>query len=171
MVSTDSAIPKPFTRLEKLDIPSCDGSQTIAHAKGVFRNSIEFFTASGLSGNIYFDLDVPSAVTPKTQVRVLEKGASRMPYRGLTYHQTFLQTGQKIQLLALTQAQVVEFAATHRDSFVEGGLDSLFLFTSRGFLYWASIGKGADGLAIVIHDFPYKGAIASDNGGYRIVVP
>jgi hypothetical protein len=162
-------IPKPFTRLEKSDIPSCDGSQTIARAKRVFENSIEFFTAS--SNNIHFDLDVPSVATPKTQVRMLEREASRLPYKYLSYHQVFSPIGKNVPLLAFTQAQVVEFAATHRNRFVDGGSNSLFLFTSQELLYWASIGKGACGLTIVIHDFNYEGIVASSCGGYRIVVP
>lgn len=140
---SDSILPSPSTILrlisrgEKLTIPACTGTRTIAQAEEVFPGHLD---------PSFRSLDEPGRETGATDTEVYETANSA------TCKQMFTSLGHELGRLAFTQDQVITFIEKHRKWLRKGGYDTLFLFKKGDQFFVADVYIYPDGRLRV---YPY----------------
>ena len=117
----------PYLKLiDEVTISATDGKSVICGQKELFRGSID--------GNFRdFGLDQPSDSTPETGVKVFDH------IKDGEFNQIFCSFGVSLEVLALTQSQVIEIVKNKRELLSQNGWDSFFLLQAGHEYFVASV--------------------------------
>lgn len=157
MSTISEAILKNISSPDVLKLDPCDGKQTIADSKNVFSSIDSDFKGYGAN--------TKGVATKETLVDVLEME------KDATIAQMFGSLASDLNTLCLTQSQILNFIAKHRNMLRTEGYGTLFLFKSGENFFVAGVYFYDDGsLEVYVYrfelDYVWR---ASDR--YRVVVP
>ena len=140
-------------------VPACDGTQTIAQAKGTFLSDID-------SNFKNWNLDNPGKETGEAGVQVHE----------LVQDATFstmlgsLGVGSGLNKLCLTQHQIKAFCEQHSSWLRTAGYATFFLFKENNEFFVARVRVRSDGLRVYVYRFE-DAYVWDADFQHRFVVP
>ncbi len=138
-------------------VDACDGSETLAQAKDVFKSGIDADFTN-------WSLDQPSVATPAMATAVYEMR------RDANFVQMFGSLGSDLDKLCMTQHQIKVFCKKNKKWLRKGGFATFFLFKSNGHFFVAYVGVRGDGLLVCVHRFE-RGYVWHAEDLPRVVVP
>jgi hypothetical protein len=140
-----------------LTIRACNGSETLAQAKGVFKSGID-------SDFKNWGLDKEGKATEETQVQVYETA------KDATFAKMFGSLGSDLNNLCLTQHQIKTFCEQHSSWLRSDGYGTFFLFKAEEQFFVADVGVGSAGLDVRVGRVESDGVWGADRQ-HRVVVP
>jgi len=119
---------------ENLKLDACNGKQTIYDSKGVFSWKDYDFKN--------WEVNTSGSATPEIPIGVYEM------IRDATFAQMFGSLNSNLNKLCLTQSQILNFIAKHKNWLRSGGYGTFFLFKANGNFFVAFVGVFSDGLNV-----------------------
>lgn len=142
---------------ETITIAPCDGTQTLAQAKGTFH--------SGIDSNFKtWKLDNPGNATGETAVQVHELA------QDATFAKMFGSLGSDLNKLCLTQHQICVFCEEYSKWLRTDGYATFFLFKENEKFFVANVRVRSDGLCVNVHHFTL-GLVWGAERQLRLVYP
>ena len=149
---------------EKLSLSKSDGQATIAKAEDVFKSWID-------SDFQNWGLNKESKATPETEIEVYEM------VKNANFKDIFTSLSDDLNLLCLTQSQIIDFCKKHRNHLRQDGNATLFL-TKKDFgkpatednLFVVDVSVGSDGLRVCVYHFG-RAYVWHADYRHRVVVP
>lgn len=138
-------------------IPTCDGTQTIAQAKGTFPYGID-------SDFKNWELDKSGGATGETAVQVHELA------QNATFAKMFGSLGADLNKLCLTQHQIKTFCEQHTSWLRTDGYATFFLFKEGEQFVVAIVHVYSGGLYVRARRFKHD-SVWNAGGQYRLVSP
>lgn len=153
----NNIILKLVSKGQSLIIDSCDGKETLADAKDLFKSGIsEDFKKWGTNK--------PSVSTEDTAVQVSEM------VKDATFVQMFGSLGTDLDKLCLTQHQIKLFCKKSMGWLRTEGYATFFLFKAEDQFFVANVGVSSDGLGVFMHRLEDHN-VWSAKYAHRVVVP
>jgi hypothetical protein len=150
----DSTASKLLSK-EKISIDSCNGKETLAKAKDVFKDIDESFTT--------WNIDKPDTATKKTPVQVYE-----MP-KFSEFWEEYKKLSKDLNKLSLTQHQIKNFCRKN-SKWLNDNDATLFLFKVKDKFYIAFVYVDPDGLIIFVRKFG-ESEVWGTGDLRRVVIP
>lgn len=138
-------------------IAPCDGTQTLAQAKDVFKSGIDPDFKN-------WKLDKQGLSTEETAVQVYELA------KDATFAKMFGSFGTDLDKLCLTQHQIKAFCENYSRFLRTDGYATFFLFKAEDQFFVARVGVRSDGLCVLALRFEYDREWPADSQ-HRVVVP
>lgn len=148
---------KLISGIETLVLDACDGKETLAGAKDVFKSGIDDDFKN-------WGLNKPSVATEKTPVEVHEL------VKDATFAQMFGSLGTDLDKLCLTQSQIKNFCKKHSKWLRTDGYATFFLFKEGDQFFVAYVHVISDGLCVPVLRFEY-GDVWDAVHALRFVIP
>jgi len=149
---------------ESIIIDACDGTETLANAKNVFKSGID-------SDFKNWKLDNAGKITAETAMAV------HKIVKDATFAQMFGSFGTDLEKLCLTQHQIKVFCKKHPNWLRTEGYATFFLFkkddnkpATLDNLFVAYVDVTSDGLCVDVYEFSY-GNVWHAKFAHRVVVP
>ena len=163
-IKKESDILNLFSGSEKILLSKLDGRTTIAKAENVFKSYIS-------SDFENWGLNRKSKATLETEVGVYEM------VKSATFKDMFTSLSDDLNLLCLTQDQIIDFCKKHRSHLRQGGYGTFFL-TKKDFeksatednLFVVHVRVRSNGLTVRVDHFGYVHVWGAD-ARHRVVVP
>lgn len=150
------AILKNISGSDVLKLDAGSGTKTIADSKNIFSWIDDDFKAYGAN--------TKGVATKETSVDVYEMA------KDATFAQMFGSLSTDLSTLCLTQEQILNFVAKHRNMLRTEGYGTFFLFKSGEDFFVARVYVCSDGLRVYVRRFEY-GRVWSAERSPRLVVP
>ena len=151
------AILKNISGAEVLKLDALDGKQTIADSKNVFNSIDSDFKAYGAN--------TKGVVTTETAIDVYEM------VKDANFAQMFGSLSTDLNILCVTQSQILNFIAKHRGMLRTEGYATFFLFKSGEEFFVADVSFAVGGsLWVYVIRFEYDG-VWHASYRHRVVVP
>jgi hypothetical protein len=136
------AILKLISGAEELKLDAVDGTRTIANSKGVFSYIDPDFKGYGVNEK--------SVDTKETQIEVYELT------KDANFAKIYGSTGREMDTMCVTQHQILNFIAKHRNWLRTEGYGTFFLFKMNGEFFVADVDFDVDGsLRVFVFRFGY----------------
>jgi hypothetical protein len=151
------AILKCISDAEALKLDAVDGTQTIAKSTDVFSYIDPNFKGYGVNEK--------SAATKETPIEVYELT------KDATFANIYGSTGREMDTMCVTQHQILNFIAKHRNWLRTEGYGTFFLFKMNGEFFVAVVGfDGVGSLLVGVRRFGYVD-VWGGSGRHRFVIP
>jgi len=155
--TVSNAILRLISGGKSIIIDDCDGSETIANAKDIFKSGID-------SDFKNWGTDKPGQATEETAVQVHEM------VKDATFAQMFGSLGTDLDKLCLTQHQIKKFCKKHANWLRTDGYGTFFLFKVEDQYFVANVNVRGDGLRVYVGRLE-SGYVWGAEGLRRVVVP
>jgi hypothetical protein len=153
----ENSITRLLSKGESILIDACDGKETLADAKDVFKSDID-------SDFKNWNTNKPSNNTEETAVQVHEI------VENSTFVQMFGSFGTDLDKLCLTQSQIKNFCKKHSKWLRADGYATLFLFKVDNQFFVVSVCMDSGGLSVYVDHFN-KDYVWSADATHRLVFP
>jgi len=153
----ENSITLLLSKGESIIIDACEGKETLADAKDVFKSGIDPDFKN-------WNTNKPSKNTEETAVQVHEI------VKDSTSVQMFGSLGTDLDKLCLTQSQIKNFCKKHSNWLRTDGYATFFLFKVDNQFFVARVRVDSDGLCVHVFRFEDDNVWYADNAN-RIVVP
>ncbi|MFH1608977.1 MAG: hypothetical protein ABH951_03120 [Patescibacteria group bacterium] len=151
----EESILKLISTGENLKLDACDGKKTIYDSKDVFAWKDDDFK------NWKVNTTGPATAEISADIYEMAKDA--------TFAEMFSSLGD-LHKLCLTQSQILNFIAKHKNWLRTEGYGTFFLFKANGNFFVASVNVNSDGLSV--HVIRLEDDIVwNAEGRHRIVIP
>lgn len=142
-VVADQPILKLISGGERITISACDGTETLANAKNVFKSGIDPDFKN-------WGTDKSGQATAETAVEVHE-----MDKKDATFAQIFGSIGTDLDKLCLTQHQIKKLCAEHTGWLRQEGYATFFLFKDGSKFFVARVRVRSGGLFVFVDGLEY----------------
>ncbi len=139
------------TKLSTVQLPALKGTKTIAQATDVFKSYIDPDFKN-------WNLDKKGEKTEAITLDVMQ----------MREDATFKQLFTNPEKMCLSQEQIIEFCANHKDTL--SSWYTFFLFKVDSDFFVAGVDVRPDGLDVYVHEFSHDYVWNAENG-YRFVLP